>query len=151
MLRAPPRPPAEYRLDPLHGRPKLIDLIQRVVEIETGPGGGSEAITRVEGHGAVVPGADGNSAAVDDLCHVMRMDVVQGEADDSGLVTGRRAKDPQPFDLPQHPVRTFDQSPLMPADGVHADAVQVVDRRAQTDGGYDRRRSASNFAADRPA
>ena len=67
--------------------------------------------------------------------------LVERETDDSRLVLRGRPEDPQALDALQDLVGPGDQQPLVTSDGVHADAVEIIDGRAQADGRDDRRRA----------
>ncbi len=65
-----------------------IDFGGRVVEVEAGAGAGGDSEAVVEGPGAVVAGADGDALLVEQLGDVVRVWLVEREADEAGAVVG---------------------------------------------------------------
>ena len=90
--------PLEDVLDLLEGLAEAVDLVQGVVEVEAGPARGRKPIAPVQRHGTVVPGADGDAVAVQQLGHVVGVDPVERETDDARLVLRCRPEDPQALD-----------------------------------------------------
>ena len=85
----------------IQGGPKLLDFGKGIVEIEAGPGGRPHVVTIVQRHGVMVPGTDGDAGAVQDFGHVVGVDLVERETDDSRLVPRSRPQDPQALDALQ--------------------------------------------------
>src|SRR5260221_1949185 len=72
---------------------EAVDVLRQRVEVEARAGRRGDAEPRHQRLGAVVAGPDGNVLPVQDLRDVVRMDVLELEADDAGAPVGRRAED----------------------------------------------------------
>src|SRR5512147_1874563 len=117
-----------------------VDLGRRGVQVERRSRGRRNSVPEADRTGAVVADADRDALLVEDLAHVVRVDVAQGEGDRGAAVLGRRrADDPQIRDLRQALHRVLRERVLVGEDLVHADRLQVVDRRAQAGRLRDRR------------
>src|SRR5689334_20150146 len=108
-----------YVLQPLD---QCVDLGRRGVQIERRSRGRRNSVAEADGAGAVVADADRDALLVQNLAHVVRVDVAEGEGDRRTAVLGRRrADDPQVRDLAQLLHRVLGERVLMGEDLVHAD------------------------------
>src|SRR3954471_10609637 len=121
------RPSAEevpYVLQPLD---QCVDLGRRGVQIERRSCGRGNSVPEADGPRAVVTDADRDALLVEDLAHVVRVDVAQREGDRGAAVLGRGgADDPQVGHLQEALDRVLRDRVLMRGDLVHADRRQVV-------------------------
>src|SRR3954470_9708782 len=77
-----------------------VDLGRRGVQIERRSRGRRNSVPQAHGAGAVVTDPDRDALLVEDLAHVVRVDVAEREGDRRAPVLGRgRADDPQVGDL----------------------------------------------------
>src|ERR1700761_2990179 len=93
-----------YVLQPLD---QGVALGRRGVQVERRPGGRGNSVPQADRPGAVVADPDGDALLVEDLAHVVRVDVTEGEGDRRAAVLGRvRPDHPQVGDLlePAHRV-----------------------------------------------
>src|SRR3954452_12844065 len=134
------RPSAEevpYVLQPLD---QCVDLGRRGVQIERRSRGRGNSVPEADGPRAVVTDTDRDALFVEDLAHVVRVDVAEREGDRRAPVLGRGgADDPEAGDLRQALDRVLGERVLVGEDLVHADRLEIVDGRAQTDRLRDRR------------
>ena len=70
-----------------------------VVEIEAGPGAGGDSEPIVQGPRAMMAGTDGNALEVEQLSDVVRMGLIESEADEAGPVCGSGAENVEAVDL----------------------------------------------------
>src|SRR6266516_1987296 len=63
---------------------QAVDVLGKRVEVEARAGRGGDAETRHQRLGAVVAGTNGDAFPVEDLRDVVRVDVLELEADDAG-------------------------------------------------------------------
>ena len=128
---------------PWPARHQGVDLLGRVVQVERRPGHRRHAEPDAGRPGAVVPHPDLHALGVEHLADVVRVD-----AGDGRTRSCRRG----PTGVGGPKIRRSGTSPgassayggellLVPGDGVHADAGEVVDRRAEPDRLGDRRRA----------
>ena len=90
--------------------------------------------------GAVIAGAHRDAVAVQQGRDVMRVGALHREAEHAAAVL-RLAEHAQALDLRQPGQRMVGQRRLVRRDGVEADRLHVVDRRAEADRLQDRRRA----------
>src|SRR3954452_16175750 len=118
----PVRPSAEEVPYVLQAVDQNVDLGRRGVQIERRSRGRGNSVAEADGPRAVVPDTDRDALLVQDLAHVVRVDVAQGEGDRRAPLLGRgRADDPEVGDLRQLPHRVLGERVLMGEDLVHAD------------------------------
>src|SRR3954453_8824409 len=90
------RPSAEEVPYVLQAVDQSVDLGLRGVQIERRSGGRRNSVAEADGPCAVVADADRDALLVEDLAHVVRVDVAQREGDGGPAVLGRRrADDPE--------------------------------------------------------
>ena len=87
-----------------------------------------------------VPALHRHPVAVEDGAHVMRVGALDVEGDDAALVLGA-AENAQPVQLAQPLHGIVEQHVLMRLDPLAADALDIVDGRAEPDGLDDGRRA----------
>src|SRR5689334_25271399 len=68
---------------------QCVDLGRRGVQIERRSRGRGNSVPQADGSRAVVADADRDALLVEDLAHVVRVDVAQGEGDRGPAVLGR--------------------------------------------------------------
>src|SRR5829696_724285 len=73
-----------YLPDAADARDEAIDVFARVVEVEARAVRGGDAELSHQRLAAMVPGANADTVEVEELRHVVRMGVVEVEADDAG-------------------------------------------------------------------
>ena len=96
----------------------------------------------------MVAGANGNSLPVDDGSHVVRVDVAEHERNRSGPMLGF-ADQAYPRQPRKCGLRVGNQFCLVARDGLHANRLHVIQRRAEADGTRDVRRAGFEFGRRR--
>src|SRR5690242_9718444 len=96
----PASPSAEEVPYVLQAVDQSVDLAGRGVQVERRSRGRRNSVPQADRTGAVVPDPDGDALLVEDLAHVVRVDVAQRERDRGAAVLGRGgADDPEVGDL----------------------------------------------------
>ena len=75
----------EEGLDGLECLREAVDLVPSIVQVKAGPRGGRNSQAGMQGHGAVMPRADGDAMAIEKLRQVVRVCSLEREADDRPL------------------------------------------------------------------
>lgn len=88
----------------------------------------------MERHRAVLTGADGDAAAIEDLSEVVGVDAVDGEADDTAVLVGRSGEETHARDRGQAGLRRGDKLLLVGGDRVPVEFGEELDGGAQSDG-----------------
>ena len=97
-------------------------------------------------HGAVVAAANGDAVLVQNRGHVVRMQLVEIERNHAAAVVfGLGAVNVEVAHLPQLLQGIAGQGVLVRLHGLHADALQILDRRGQADALRDGRCAGLEF------
>src|SRR6185295_135542 len=91
---------------------QCVDVGFARITRERGAGGGRYIEEIHDGHGAVMPGAHGHTLGIENRAEIVRVDTLERERDDCGLV-GRRADDLQSRYPQQLTRRNFEQALLV--------------------------------------
>src|SRR3954454_13158052 len=128
------RPSAEEVPYVLQAVDQSVDLGLRGVQIERRSRGRRNSVAEADRPRAVVADPDRDALLVEDLAHVVRVDVAEREGDRGAPLLGRRrADDPEVGDFEEALHRVFRERVLVRGDVLHADGAQIVDGRPQTD------------------
>ena len=76
-----------------------VDFGRRVVEVETGPRAGRDPEAVVQGPSAMVAGADGDALQIEELGDVVRVGLVEREANETGAMLGHGTEDVKAVNL----------------------------------------------------
>src|SRR5207244_6583616 len=133
----------------LDGGYEPVDLILLGVYVERRSRRGRYALAGHQRHRAVMAGAKTDLVAVGDRRQVVRMDSLEREGDDTSSARRGWAVERQAIDVAQRFVGVLGDLQLVRAHGVHAEAAQVIDRRAKSDHLGDR--LGAGLALPRPA
>src|SRR5690242_14905997 len=120
------RPSAEEVPYVLQALDQCVDLGRSGVQIERRSRGRGNSVPQADRPRAVVADPDRDALLVEDLAHVVRVDVTEREGDGRAPVLGRaRADDPEVGYLRQALDRVLGQRVLVGEDLVHADRLQI--------------------------
>ena len=114
-------------------RDERVDIGAGIVQREGGPHTGFLTEATEDGLGAMMPGADGDAVGIKGGAYLFRLIAVENEREDAGLV-GRRADEAQTGNVFEQPGCILQKIVFVLTDEVHADAGDVVDSGAETDG-----------------
>src|SRR5262249_28447072 len=130
----------ERRAQPGDGCQEPRHFVRSVEDREGGPRGADDAEPAHERHGAMMAGADGDALGVEQRGDVVRVQALDGERHHGPAVDGHgRAVHRDPGDSSKALERLARERPLVLADSLHAELLQVFDRRSQPDRLGDRR------------
>src|SRR3954463_447584 len=83
----------EERFHPVQTFHECVDVVRAAVEMHRGTRRRRHAVAEAGRAGAVVTDPDGDSALVEQLTDIMRMDAVEGEGDRPAAILRRRRAD----------------------------------------------------------
>src|SRR5262245_7902527 len=130
---------SESRPETLHRRGQGVDLFWGVVDGEAGPRRPHDPEGAHERLGAVMASAHGDAFRVQKGRHVMRMKARDAECHDRAAILGHvRTVDAHPVDAGESPEGMARQLPLVLHDPLHAEFLEILDRRREADGLRDR-------------